>query len=305
MIYHIYDHNFAPWRNRVKRINGAWTYSIDICKYYLPYLEKTVIDEYGEQPIVISTCAPLHKYPPKDLLDYSGRFGVLVQFLHSYPYTDPIEAIKDTVLKFGRKFDKIVFVVAYKQYADEINQVFKESKVVAKYLPMRIGVLPDAQPKAAPKPRAVWFGNVYNSKRSNYRKVKESCDKRNIELITINGGRLYSIKTPQGKSITQQQAWEYCADSDIVFAVGRCALECYHMGCHVVIIGDKFGGLVTSDSDWQLQEATNFNGRIQTGEYNLPQAIDVSMERSSQYQFQPPNKIHCSTLVSLDKLLWQ
>lgn len=304
MIYHIYDHNYAPWRNRVRQINGAWTYSIDICKHYLPYLDKTICDQYREKSIVVSTCAALYKYPPKDLLDYSGRFGVLVQFLHSYPYANPMDAINRTVMTIGGKFDKIIFVVAYKEYADQINRIHKKGKVIAKYLPMRIGVLPEVTPKVTVKPTAVWFGNVYKTKRSNHAKVKELCEKRGIELLTINGGRLFTHRNPNGKSINQQEAWQHCANADIVFAVGRCALEAYQMGCHVIIIGDKFGGIVLDVDDWKKQEQTNFNGRIQTGCYNLTQAIDATMERAAQYRYEPPDRIHCSTLVSLNKIKW-
>lgn len=298
MIHHIYDHNYTPWRRKVKQINGAWTYSIDICRHYLPHLDNTIKDEFGEQSIVVSTCAPLSKYPPQDLLDYSGRFGVLVQFLHSYPHNDPLNIIRHTVLKMGRKFDKIIFVVAYKEYANQINAAYKGNKVSAKYLPMRIGALPNVLVNDSPKSRAVWFGNVYKSKKENYAKVQALCKEKGIELITINGGKAYSSRIPQVKSITQQQAWKYCADSSVVFAVGRCALEAYHIGCNVVIVGDKFGGIVNDRADWIKQEETNFNGRVRTGveSWNIPLKngfIGLS------------ERIHCTSLVSLDKILWE
>lgn len=302
MIHHIYNHNYLPWANRMKRINGAFTYSQDICKYYLPVLDETIRKERGESSIVVSTCPPLAKYNPKCILNTNEKYDVLVQFLHSYPYTHFLDVLQNTMNLYKNQFEEIIFVTAYEEYAKIINQFGHGKGVSARFVPMRIGSVPVVRQNPPKQNRAVWFGNIYDDKVSIYKQVTRTCVKAGVELITIEGGKL------GGKQITQQAAWQIMSDSGIVFGVGRCALEAYSMGCYVIIAGAKFGGTVITEGDWKIQESTNFNGRLHTGHRTIDEAIYETQYAMASHDMRPKSgtgRILCDLLIlENDGLLW-
>lgn len=300
MIHHLYTHYWQPWSNKMKRINGAFTYSADICEFYIPHLKETIDRDYGEGSIVVSTAAPFSKYNAVDVLNQQGQFDYLVQFLHNYPKLSPLAQIEQTQIRYGQKFHEIIFITAYRQYADLINQYSGKGQLSAKFLPMRVGRVKPLKPKGNHVQTAVWFGNVYSEKKLMYELIEKTCRSLGVKLITIKDGKMYTPDKSKGQGISQRDAWQVCANSGIVFAVGRCALEAYSLGCHVIICGNTFGGVVRNEQDWNQQESTNFNTRTFTGPYTIIQAIDEAVkERALQIEpYVNRDKIFCESLVS-------
>lgn len=295
MIHHIYDHHYLPWSKRIKRINGALTYSQDICKHYLPVLDRTIKKERGESSIVVSTCAPLYKYNPPAVLNYDKKYDVLIQFLHSYPYTNFLTILSETFRKYSARFDEIIFVSAYQEYVDIINKYGEKKNVSARFVPMRIGQIPKVNRNQFKTNRAVWFGNIYDDKKGIYNQVIKACKDLDMELVTINGGKL------NNHPITQQASWQIMSDAGIVFGVGRCALEAYALGCEVIIAGAKFGGTVIYGSkDWKIQESTNFNGRLHTGHDTIKEALldaKKTLVNHGRFPIQGSGRIYCESLL--------
>ena len=303
MIHHLYTHDWHPWRSRVSRINGAWTYSKDIVKHYAPHIEATLKSMGIDGPTVVGTCAPLSRYEAKDVTTHGDKFAALVQFLHNWPRENALTPIFDLQRRYQSKCEEIIVVSAYKDYADEINRNMK-GNVRAVFLPMRVGHVPELKPKGAKKREAVWFGNLYSSKTETHAKVKEECKKRDIELITIADGKIYDYHTPRGRSINQANAWQACANAGLVFAVGRCALEAYALGCRVLIAGDAFGGSVEGPGDWGIQEATNFNSRKSTGYWMISDAVKHAAT-TEEKPYICRDRIFCEDMVKDGIIQWQ
>lgn len=303
MIHHLYTHDWAPWRSRVQKINGAWTYSVDIVKHYVPHIAATLKAEGIEGPIVVSTCGLLHKYGNTDVMQHTGKWAAVVQFLHTWPRQNALAVIYDIHRKFSSKAEHVIVVCAYHDYAQQINNAFKTTNLSARFLPMRIGPMPEIKPKGRKKRQAVWFGNLYSSKKQTHERVKAECEKHKIELITIADGKIYDYYTPKGRSIAQRNAWQMCANAGLVFAVGRCALEAYALGCRVIVAGDEFGGTVEGRGDWQWQEWTNFNSRKTTGSVSIADAVQHAITTTKK-PYICQDRIFCTDMVQNGIIKW-
>jgi hypothetical protein len=133
----------------------------------------------------------------------------------------------------------------------------------------------------------------------------KACQELKVELITIREGKYYDRTHRNGRGISQHDAWQVCANAGVVFAVGRCALEAYAMGCEVVVAGDSYGGTVLDYSDWETQERTNFNGRVHTGFEEIKSAVEYSIIVAERQRIKLPYDLHCETVVSSGKVLWE
>ena len=117
------SHTDQSWISAFRRMNGALTYSQDLVKYQIPNWEKVL----GEDPL-ISTCPSLH------VTDVTGRFKTVIQYLHSYPYTDPVGRVRRILNDKKFKCDKLIFITAYKELGKEL---FKDG-LNAVYIAMSI-----------------------------------------------------------------------------------------------------------------------------------------------------------------------
>lgn len=275
MIYKIYDHYHPEWNQRMKRPNGAFTYSKELVKYWVQEFEAENLDAMSRN--VISTCPLLIKETLRDL-PKNIKMGTLVQVLHSYPLAGELEQIHSTVKRFGENFEKILFISAYVEYAKKINAFYKSTPTVeAIFKPMVVSTLAweygqeNRDELNTVKNSIVWFGNVYREKVETHRKVERICEKLGIHLVTISDGIMRSKRG--AKKVTQEEAWKVCMRSGKVLAVGRCYLEASLLGCEVMVCGNRFGGYVTSEAEHLIQHGTNYNGRLTTSTGDLEKSI--------------------------------
>lgn len=246
----LYDHTEPNFKKQYPHINGAVTYSKDIVKFHLPAWKKIL----GVND-VISTCPRLgtvRRLPMKA--------DTIVQYLHQYPYTDPIKYVSDIkqLIRSRMKFNKIWFITSYRSYFLLLNK----HGYNAIHIPMYIdygAIEPFAGQEKTITDRVLWFGNLYPHKDTTYKALTEA-----VRVDTISKG-LFNKKD----KILQREAWELAGKYKFAAGVGRCALELYALGCKVLIAGQKFGGIVTTEEEWKLQLATNINGRIVTTDRDI------------------------------------
>jgi hypothetical protein len=263
----IVDHHDPHWLYKFKRTNGALTYSQDLIKYQIPHWEKVLGDTD-----IISTC------PKMSELDVTGRFENAVQYLHSYPYYNPVGRVIEIAKHLPFKTKKIVFLAAYK----ELVTLLKEQGLKAVYAPMGIDVA-TVQSHAFEgnryPDRIIWFGNVLHTKVKMFNTLRNKCRLQGLAFDHISVGR-FNFKT----KVDHEEALRMVSRYRYGIGVGRCALEMQALGLKVVIAGQKFGGIITNDREFNLQTETNMNGRIITYNRSIEQCIkdiDMSLVRTN------------------------
>lgn len=245
----VIDHTERVWESRYQkryRENGAATYSRDTIAHQIPLWREWAAD----REVLISTC-PL-------LLKVHGEGDVAVQYLHEYRYEDPLARPRAVRAALERTFDRVIFVTAYRELSEKLQQDGLE----ALYLPMSVDTqaLPQAPQKARYPRQAAYFGNVTSPKRELYEELHKT--------FSLSGWTLRDIKDSN-----QHRAWEKLAPFDYGVGVGRCALEMGALGMRVMIAGTRFGGIITSEQEWQAQHETNMNGRIYTYSDSITKCI--------------------------------
>lgn len=243
---HLIDHTDKTWQSKVRRINGAFTYSQDLVKHQIPFWQKTL----GENDI-ISTC------PKFSDVDINGQFNLAVQYLHSYPYHQAVDRTKFIIRNLPFNAKKTIFLSAYKAFAHEL-QLYGLN---AQFCPMGI----DAQeiqkylhPKIH-KDRIIYFGNVIQNKVNLFNKLRTVCNNQGLIFDYISNGRFNTTK-----EMTREEILKTISTYKYGIGVGRCAQELMALGVKTLIVGHKFGGLITNKEDYQTQLDTNMNGRITT-----------------------------------------
>lgn len=275
MPVHIIDHTSPKWAARKKNENGAATYSADIMITQSAHWIEAFED--SSLQVVISTCPLFTDISPSEYLPFiikgkcskSEGVDLAIQYLHTYPFKEPIGYINKVYNSFNRKAPgfRMIFISAYQSYVYRINNWARRCSrpIQAIYIPMaidtsRLDKIRHSNRKI-PKHnnRIIWFGNLYRDKSTIYHQIREVTRASGYHMDVINRGKL------NGKtSLNQLQAWGHISDYRYGIGVGRCALEMYALGLNVMIAGANFGGIITGDADYQVQQATNFNGRVIT-----------------------------------------
>ncbi len=261
----VITHEIPSWQKRKRYENGAATYSRDIVNTQLHHLlDYFSFEPYKGKNVIISTC-PLISELSEAELKYK-KPDIIIQYLHSFPYDASIEYIKDIIKKsrFPNK-NQWWFITAYKSFADLINA----SGFRATFIPMMIDTSEIPEPDNHQN-MAVWFGNIYPSKKSQFKTITSHFKKAGIKMSVISKGRLNS-KRP----VSQKDAFEIIRKYKYGVGVGRCALEMYKMGLKVLVMGAEFGGIVMNDDDALTQLYSNFNGRVITWNRNIEECIDM------------------------------
>jgi len=250
-------HQLPSWQARKKIENGAATYSEDIITSQQLHWEEFFRGD--PRNIVISTCPLLSQVNQRDIK--ATRVDLAIQYLHTFPYENPIGYIQKIVAGFTHhkrlKSTQWVFLSAYRSYVDQINAAgFR-----AFFVPMSINTAPLLELSQAPvyTDRVIWFGNIYHDKSKLYTSLAGYVRQAGLQLDTISRG-LFNRTTP----LSQTEAWARIAQYKYGIGVGRCALEMYTLGLRVVIAGSKFGGIVADQHDFEVQTKTNFNSRLIT-----------------------------------------
>lgn len=245
----VFDHTDNRWRKRYVRINGAETYSKDIMKYQLDNWKKVL----GKEDI-LSTC------PRLSGVASGRRCRVAVQYLHEFPYADPIGYARKSIR--GIQARLTVFVTAYREY----QRLLTAAGLKAVFVPMSIDVSAVQKHREAFRysDRYIYFGNVDARKRKTYRLIHKLISRRMDTLTRA---------TFQGEQVSQTQAWNVLSRYAFGIGVGRCALEMFALGLKVFIAGRVVGGVIRNEDDWQAQIGTNFNGRVVTYSRNVNQCL--------------------------------
>ena len=249
------DHTNPIWASKMRRINGAYTYSQDLVKYQVPHWEKVL----GENDL-ISTCPKIYE---RDVID---NCGTIIQYLHSYPYERPVEKIQAVVDELSLKCNRIVFVSGYKEYVRRLTY----NGINAVYAPMSIdvkAVQEFEQPKIHSN-RIIYFGNVVREKVSLFNKLHQSCKEAGLEFDYISTGRM-NAKI----EMTREEVLQTISTYKYGIGVGRCAQEMMALGVKVIIAGQRFGGLIVTEEDYERQLATNMNGRVHTHSLSLRKCL--------------------------------
>ena len=259
----IIDHTSPKWAVRKKNENGAATYSIDI----VTSQAKHWTDKFQQHPenVVISTCPAFYDISPAEIP--FKKVDLAVQYLHTYPFFEPIGYINRIFQSVPRKSTgfRMKFISAYRTYADRINRYAEKLPISAAYVPMAIdpvkltGIRQANRNIPKHQKKIIWFGNLYREKNPLYQEIRKKIKAFGWSLDVINRGRYNG-----SHRISQLQAWELLSNYQYGIGVGRCALEMYVLGLKVLIAGANFGGIINSETDFIVQQSSNFNGRVIT-----------------------------------------
>ena len=255
----IISHSYRLWADEVKINNGAYTYSKDIIESQEQHWKQNIP---ADKKIILSTAPRLNIVAETDI--GNKEYDIAIQYLHTYPYSNPVRYIKDIVEKSKFVAKKWVFITAYKPYELLINTKF-EDIVRAVHIPMSIKT--DLLPQQVPNPKEalIYFGNIYGSKQSAYEELKTFCKRNSIWMDTISMSKFNG----EAGTLSQEQIWDIVRQYRYGAGVGRCALEMMGIGLPVIITGAEFGGIMTSETDWQIQQGLNMNGRVITTDRTL------------------------------------
>lgn len=253
----VIDHNTQRWLVRYKnsgRENGAATYSREIARFHMPIWEKY----FGHTNMLIATT------PLITAEDLEPHTDIIIQYLHSYPYEQPLVSVKEAVRAAGGR--RIIFVTAYQQ----MQKLMEVRGYEAIYIPMAIdtSIMPEPLKRRDPK-RIIYFGNLLHGKREFLPKLKIELRKQGIELDTIAN----NLFNGRQKLKDQSEVWNKVKQYEYGIGVGRCALEMYALGLKVLIAGREFGGIVTCGAEFEQQLQTNFNGRRITHDREIQRCI--------------------------------
>lgn len=255
----VVDHTEPNWAARYTakgRENGAATYSRDIVRWHVPAWEQLL-----PSGSVVSTCPLLT----------AGEFAgpVAVQYLHTYPYTDPLGQARAVLGHLGPRFERVVFVTAYRALQAQLVLAGLESV----FVPMTVDSSAVRAAVGDPGTRrgerqAIYFGNVTHPKQALHQQLRRVFASRGWRLDLLSGGMFC------GRQVTQAEAWQIASGYRYGVGVGRCALEMMALGLKVMVAGAEFGGLITTADEWAVQWATNLNGRVTTFDRDIGACVD-------------------------------
>jgi len=248
------NHTDRDWLARKITTNGAETYSIDLTKYQIPHWEKLLRNND-----IISTCPLFYN------TTVNGSYRVAVQYLHSYPYENPV--------LYARKVEKaidakhIIYLTAYKEY----EKILKFMDMKAVHIPMSIDSTAICQYMGHKdnNNRIIYFGQIRANKKLLAVKIKEACKQLGMTFDSIS----YNVFNGTTK-LTQEEIYHTLTRYNYGIGVGRCAQEMMALGVKVLIGGIKFGGLMTNDEEYDKQLATNMNGRIITYSPSIRECLE-------------------------------
>lgn len=256
----VIDHTDEWWqrrRDRRRAENGAATYSRDIVTHHVARWAKLA---HNGTDLVVSTAPPLVAHP-----DIRG--DMVVQYLHTYDYKAPTLVADRVTAALGGRVGRILFVSAYRPLVNQLTAAGYD----AIHIPMRV----DAdwiRHLAGPAPldagvygsgRAVYFGNITPAKMRHFTPM--------VRQFEATGWRLDVVSEvgDQRAALRTLRSYSYG------IGVGRCALEMMALGMRVMISGAKFGGIVTSVPEWEVQSGVNFNGRVITYDRTIPACVEA------------------------------
>jgi len=250
----IFDHTYLPWaKNSGSGNNGAVTYSKDIVAFQIPKWKQFLPKDLD---VIISTAPRFSHIERKDVKLF---YDVAIQYLHTYPYKNALQYIEEIVKNKPFVATKMYFLSAYLPFVKYLNSVLGDD-IEAVYVPMSINtnVVPTINANASN--RMMYFGNLYMNKHDAFEIVRKTSDQIYLHFDHIAFNKFNDTI----EIYSQDGIWHKIRQYKFGAGVGRCALEMMAMGLQVVICGQKFGGIMLNEQDFQRQREVNMNGRIIT-----------------------------------------
>jgi hypothetical protein len=246
----VIDHNEKEWRAKYDSqpgTNGGYAYSVDIVKYHLPIIKRIVKNSQYKNAL-IGTCDRLAAQD-----DMSPE--LVIQYLHRYPARQA-DVDADWVSAIF-KGSKVIFITAYfQQHCILTNKGYNsiwapmmvdpdETKGVSRQSGKRFG-----------KGKAIYFGNIRGGdKQATHDQVVGALAKLGWKVDTISDNKLNG-RSPE---LTHKEILEVISQYEYGIGTGRCALEIIALGLKVLIAGNKIGGIMINDEDWEVQRKSNLN----------------------------------------------
>jgi hypothetical protein len=259
----VFDHTYEDWDKKRTKVNGAYTYSLDIAKFYLPHIKSL-----GKKAI-ISTAPPFNTCNFEAPLD---DVEIAVQFLHKFPYleTERRQMIFNIMqwLEIRNFKGDLIIVTSYQSFKTYLQINFPTIKSVFFNMVVDVDELPTINNNVK---KGIWFGNSYSKKDTYKRNIITEANKLSSPIDLLQDGHYnYGELTKPPHEILKSYKWGV--------GVGRCALEMLAMGMNVIVSGEHFGGLVSCEEDFIVQSNTNFNGRQITYDRDIYGCISKIVE---------------------------
>lgn len=271
----LFNHTYKEWLKNKVMENGAATYSKDICKFH----GESLLD-LGDNNI-ISTCPQFDVIKVHDIDSHLREKPTnIIQYLHTYPYTNAIEwAVNFYNKVYVKPTNKIILVTAYESFYKRLKVAFKTRQMnimdVA-FVPMGIdtSIIPEPQTEKYGEKRVIWFGNIYKNKEGVFADIRKHFISQGWTFDYISKSQFNG----QGETLSQADIWSIVNKYSYGVGVGRCAMEMQSMGLKVMIAGQRFGGIITSELHKDVQFYTNNNGRIITFDRDISSCIEYLPE---------------------------
>lgn len=158
-----------------------------------------------------------------------------------------------------------------------VARLTREYLVTSRINPERIAVIPNfvdlgrfrrRQDKAVAPRRVLAFGSRWNPSDPAFQAVARVCQRRGLEFLAVGSGMGNSTDRPE----------DLLPSFDVVFALGRSALEAQACGCAVVVADPQgMDGPVTTQT-WLHQRDANFGLALIVGKAVTDAAVEKALD---------------------------
>lgn len=250
--------------------HGGRTFGEDFDRVVAPLIKSFAKRDNTDREVLFSSVRTANMLPKEAQKTYDQAFLII----HSFPTKVTVKAYERYILGLTAHLPgtPVHFFCHYKALADFINS---RTDYTASFVPMTVDIhrLPSREDPVEENGRWIYFGNVTTKKRALLSQLKELLP----ELDVLSFGYLNGDVR---KKYTQQECWELVQNYSYGIGVGRSFIEMSAMGIPCLIAGERFGGVIMDDFDLTVQHRANFNGRLVTGDCNIPMAITLREQES-------------------------
>lgn len=257
--------------------SGAAVYSRHFCKNILPDI-KTVLKESDFKKVCVITVNDLtpkfveqadliivllHVEPSEDMQDYMETYIGKIRELNATAAIFSLTSVWET---------HICLIDLLEPTDARYRSLFLPMTIDAKEVRRLAGTIP----KKKYQDRILFFGNSYMSKTDTKNNIitaltyataakngkiyKFDSIHDNEYLFSHEGEERLDEKTP----VTRAEMFKIIKQYQYVVATSIAAQESMELGAKVIFAGRKFGGIITSDAEYDIQGRNNFSGDVCT-----------------------------------------
>jgi len=271
-----WDKEYAKFEE-AGRTNGAAVYSDHFCRNIAPDIIATIKESPFERIVFITVWdltseaikdadlifVVLHVQPGENMKPYAGNYIGKVRELNSDAVIVSITSVWETHLCLVNLLEE------------------QDKRYQSLFLPMSIDVvalkkLAGAIPKKKYQDRILFFGNSYENKDKtrgglikalSFATASENEAPYKIDII-CNNEYIFSHegeeRLDERKVVDRKEMLKILKKYQYVVATSIAAQEAMELGAKVIFSGRKFGGVVTTDAEYDVQGRSNFSGDICT-----------------------------------------